>query len=364
VKPVYFIRYPVYIYAASQGNNFDDTTPYIKYNMDDHLGSSCLRLSDTGALIDREEHYPFGETSFGSYAKKRYRFCGKEKDEESGLYYYGVRYYSPWTCRFISVDPLAHERVSLSPYNYCSNDPINRVDPTGASDDWVQDADGNVKWDKDANSQATTKAGETYLGKTLTFKFNSYIDKNLWDVPSYKSLFMDPSGDKLTSTINITGNENRNGELTSISASMPNKPLPGPTPIGTARDYYPGLGSDQNKFTSSASGFNINFEQHSSVSPFEEFALNATGYSIVNVAQKLNLNYSQGKLSITTATDVFPSATLTMNGRLMMQYNQPSFQGTHSLQIKGWTNPSPYKDNLGPQPIYDYSYKPAMWYKR
>ena len=46
---------------------------------------------------------PYGETSFGSYARKRYRFTGKERDEESGLSYHGARYYAPWLGRWASA---------------------------------------------------------------------------------------------------------------------------------------------------------------------------------------------------------------------------------------------------------------------
>jgi RHS repeat-associated protein len=116
------------------GDSLGDSTPTIKFALADQLGSSNLLVDDVGTNVNREEYYPFGETSFGSYAKKRYRFCGKEKDEESGLYYYGMRYYSPWTCRFISVDPLAASYPMKTPYHYCSNNPINNIDPTGAED--------------------------------------------------------------------------------------------------------------------------------------------------------------------------------------------------------------------------------------
>jgi len=55
-------------------------------------------------------------------------------------------------------------------------------DPDGMENkDWVKDKDNNVRWDKNANSQAATKKGETYIGKTLIFKFNSFIDANSWD---------------------------------------------------------------------------------------------------------------------------------------------------------------------------------------
>jgi len=114
------------------------TKPENKYNMDslsrqsgNHLGSSNLSVNTNGTLVNWEEYYPFGETSFGSYAKKRYRFCCKEKDEESGLYYYGARYYSPWTCRFISVDPLAGDYPFYTAYQYAGKKPINFIDLDG-----------------------------------------------------------------------------------------------------------------------------------------------------------------------------------------------------------------------------------------
>jgi RHS repeat-associated protein len=119
------------IATVREGYDFGDSTPAVKYNLDDHLGSSNVSVDDAGALVSFEEYYPFGETSFGSYGKKRYRFCGKEKDEESGLYYYGARYYSPWTCRFTSVDPLAGKYPFYTAYQYAGNKPIISIDRDG-----------------------------------------------------------------------------------------------------------------------------------------------------------------------------------------------------------------------------------------
>jgi RHS repeat-associated protein len=119
------------IATIREGDDFDDSTPAIKYNLDDHLGSSNVLVDENGTLVNREEYYPFGETSFGSYSKKRYRFCGKEKDAESGLYYYGARYYAPWLCRFVSVDPLAGYYPFYTPFQYAGNQPINFIDLDG-----------------------------------------------------------------------------------------------------------------------------------------------------------------------------------------------------------------------------------------
>jgi RHS repeat-associated protein len=113
------------------GTDTDDSTPTVKYNVEDHLGTSTVVLTNTGTLVNREEYYPFGETCFGAFAKKRYRYVGKEKDNESGLYYYGARYYAPWTCRFVSVDPLAASYAHLTPYNYAGNKPIGDLDIDG-----------------------------------------------------------------------------------------------------------------------------------------------------------------------------------------------------------------------------------------
>src|SRR5690606_24039859 len=85
----------------------------------------------TGTLINREEYYPFGETSFGGFQYKRYRYNGKEKDAESGLYEYGQRYYAPWLCRFVSVDPVAESFPYYTSYNYAGNKPISKVDMEG-----------------------------------------------------------------------------------------------------------------------------------------------------------------------------------------------------------------------------------------
>ena len=145
------------------GSDADDPTPQVKYCLEDHLMDSLVVLNTQGNLVNREEYYPFGETSFGGFAKKRYRFNGKEKDEESGLYYYGARYYAPWLCRFISVDPAKEQRAWLTPYNYVQNNPINLTDPTGALDDGGGDP---------------VKKGDTFVGddgKTYTASIDEVV---------------------------------------------------------------------------------------------------------------------------------------------------------------------------------------------
>ncbi|OWY64946.1 hypothetical protein B7486_44570 [cyanobacterium TDX16] len=102
----------------------------VKYHLGDHLGSSNLVIDDAGGWINREEYTPYGETSFGSFARKRYRFTGKERDEESGLYYHGARYYAPWIGRWVSCDP-AGMVDGTNVYAYVRNNPCSLVDLKG-----------------------------------------------------------------------------------------------------------------------------------------------------------------------------------------------------------------------------------------
>jgi RHS repeat-associated protein len=152
---------------------YDDGTPFTKYILSDHLGSSNVILETSGAVYNREEYYPFGElrsnrerlkkskhfvsqTSFGAFGKKRYRYVGKEKDEESGLYYYGARYFQPWSCRFISVDPLAADYPFYTPYQYAGNKPITKVDRDGLEETGASPQQNNVEQPQKSIEQLVT----------------------------------------------------------------------------------------------------------------------------------------------------------------------------------------------------------------
>lgn len=316
------------------------------YQYKDHLGNIRLSYFNNGTALspsvvisEENNYYPFGLEHKGynnlvNGSEHPYKYNGKEHNEELGLdwYDFGARNYDAALGRWMNIDPLAEQMRRHSPYNYAFNNPVFFIDPDGkAPEDFVLGQNGNIYWDDNANSQATTQAGDTYLGKELTFTFNSNIDGELWDGPGGDA----PVGDKLTSTVTLSASENSDGQLTGISASKDVQI--GSTPIGAARDYFPGLGDDQNKFSASQStnsdgtlsSFSLNFEQHASVSPIEGFGLDLMGYDIVNVAQKLNVSTSGSELSVSASTDVFPSASLSVNGNQLFRYDQPSFRATH-----------------------------------
>ena len=108
----------------------------MRYQLANHLGSAMLELDEAAATVSYEEYYPYGSTSYqagrsgAETSLKRYRFTGKERDDENGLYYHGARYYAPWLGRWISVDPggLAD---NVDPYVYARSNPSVFFDPNG-----------------------------------------------------------------------------------------------------------------------------------------------------------------------------------------------------------------------------------------
>ena len=100
----------------------------------DHLGSSSYITDREGRIIQHVEYIAFGEVLFEEHSTSKtmpYLFNGKELDTETGLYYYGARYYDPRVSLWLNVDPLAEKYPNISPYTYVANNPINAIDPDG-----------------------------------------------------------------------------------------------------------------------------------------------------------------------------------------------------------------------------------------
>lgn len=107
----------------------------VRHQLANHLGSAVLELDDQAQVISYEEYMPFGTTSYQAVRSqtdvpKRYRYTGKERDEESGLYHHTARYYAPWLGRWTAADP-AGLVDGPCPYAYCRNNPVRLVDPSG-----------------------------------------------------------------------------------------------------------------------------------------------------------------------------------------------------------------------------------------
>jgi RHS repeat-associated protein len=161
--------------------------PAQRYQLGNHLGSASLELDEAGRVISYEEYSPYGSTTYqagrsaAEMSLKRYRYTGKERDEENGFTYHGARYYAPWLARWMSCDPASMiDGPNL--YWFVRNNPIRMCDPSGM---WptMKDITDNIKTvDKVLGlvtgpltgplgaiaAAATTKAAEAVSGKSTT----------------------------------------------------------------------------------------------------------------------------------------------------------------------------------------------------
>jgi len=94
------------------------------YIHSDHLGSTSAMTDEDGEVVEKQKNLPFGELLEGS---EKYGFTGKERDE-TGLQYFGARYYNPGSGRFLSVDSV---KDGINWYSYAANNPLRYIDPTG-----------------------------------------------------------------------------------------------------------------------------------------------------------------------------------------------------------------------------------------
>lgn len=118
-------------------------TAGVKYWFTDHLGSTRMRLKADGTEVSRADYEPFGAEivrtgeGYGSSGENPRKFTGKERDAETGLDYFGARYFSAAQGRFTSPDPLFFQKEMLvdsqrwNLYTYVRNNPLRFIDPTG-----------------------------------------------------------------------------------------------------------------------------------------------------------------------------------------------------------------------------------------
>ncbi|MBC8070998.1 MAG: toxin [Deltaproteobacteria bacterium] len=110
-----------------------------RYQYGNHLGSAAVEVDENAAIISYEEFHPYGTTSYAAsnasieVSAKRYRYIGKERDEETGLYHLGARYYASWLGRWTAADPIGLE-AGINRFAYASSRPTTNIDPDGTLD--------------------------------------------------------------------------------------------------------------------------------------------------------------------------------------------------------------------------------------
>jgi len=155
-------------------NHRDDPETGMYFFHPDHLGSTSFITAFDGTPYQHVDYLPFGEVLIDEKAQtwiSPYKFNCKELDEESGLYYYGARYYDPKTSVFLGVDPLSDRTPSISPFTYCLNNPVR-----------LQDPDGKWPWEnanvREARAFKRKNGGEFHKWKGTNGMKYASVDRN------------------------------------------------------------------------------------------------------------------------------------------------------------------------------------------
>ncbi|WP_440948224.1 DUF2341 domain-containing protein [Methanosarcina sp. T3] len=108
------------------------TSESMEWYLSDHIGSTSLMVDENGLEIERTDYFPYGQVRSGGLEK--YGFTGQENDADTGLMYYGARYYSPEYRVFVQPDtmlPDPYNPQALNRYSYVLNNPVKYTDPSG-----------------------------------------------------------------------------------------------------------------------------------------------------------------------------------------------------------------------------------------
>ena len=122
--------------TVESGTAVATPTTHHRYQYSNHLGSASLELTGSAEVISYQEYHPYGTSAYWAVnssidvSAQRYRYTGKERDEETGLSYHGARYYACWLGRWTASDPIGLGD-GVNRYAYVAGRPISLTDPGG-----------------------------------------------------------------------------------------------------------------------------------------------------------------------------------------------------------------------------------------
>ena len=215
------------VMARAMKNNFQEGDSYEKmqfYYHPDHLGSSSYITNLDGEVVQHIEYVPFGEV----FVEERnniwntpYLFNAKEFDEETGLYYYGARYYDPRISLWISTDPKQESYFAFSSYVYCGNNPLIYIDPNGK--EWEDPAQAEKLKAKIDNK--ITSIQKSILAQKARLESNQAkgkdISKQERKIADFESRISNLNQSK--SDIDLLGHDSQKYKLTQVSGEGAHK---------------------------------------------------------------------------------------------------------------------------------------------
>ena len=155
------------------------------YYLKDHQGNNWVVVDQNSNVEETNHYYPFGGVFTNTRNAQPYKYNGKELDTKKGLnwYDYGARMYDAALGRWHVVDPLAEKYHSVSPYNYCMNNPVNAIDSNGEKIVFVNGflgfgspTGGSAYWG--GTNSSFVRGAQAFLQDKSTYFAN--IEYNYW----------------------------------------------------------------------------------------------------------------------------------------------------------------------------------------
>jgi RHS repeat-associated protein len=196
--------------ASSKLVRFEHGTGKWFYYLRDHLESSDYVIASDGTPVEQMLYRAYGtehqaEVLSPAWAahvtdvaadmpreKTHHRFTGKYLDDETGLYYFGARYYDPALGRFISPDPLylgdpdrcTGNSVSCNLFAYANNNPMAYIDPTGLKEIVAGDAAYRRQVEEDIQRTDPTARVDSKTGEvSQSWLHGAWLDVKNFFVP-------------------------------------------------------------------------------------------------------------------------------------------------------------------------------------
>lgn len=122
------------VYGTNRIGIFDKSAVIYNYELVDHLGNVRAIIDRTKQIKWYSDYYPFGYElrTGGSSYRYGYQGLASEKDKETGWNSFDLRMYDSRIGRWLTVDPASQY---YSPYLAMGNDPMNRIDNNGGTDE-------------------------------------------------------------------------------------------------------------------------------------------------------------------------------------------------------------------------------------
>ncbi|WDF80743.1 DUF6443 domain-containing protein [Mucilaginibacter sp. KACC 22773] len=334
-----------------------DGTYRYEYDLADHLGNTRVTfykdpVTLKAVLLQADDYYPFGmRSAAGTPGTNHYLYNKKELQDETGQYDYGARFYDPAIARWTTMDALTEKYYPLSPYNYVTNSPIKITDPDG--NDWFRGSDGGIIWNN-SKDKAFTQDNMIYsnIGSTLTITTTSYINTPN-DLPLPEEVSGAAAGDKLTTSISITGNYKEDGSFSNFTVDYRRTVgatfnAPGLDGVNTPGQLNTQQGSGY--LAGSSSGeYSLMIFAHVTTPPIETAGLKVIGKN-VDVNQEFVISFGQKRnLNIDLMHGTYPSVSMNVAGVNWYRYQQDSFIRSHATRF--WSVTSLQSSNPSLQPF-------------